>query len=158
VTGAFASQALLFSLKSFAAAMLALYLALSIGIPNPYWALITAYVVAQPSAGAVLAKCLYRVIGTAVGAAVAVLVVPPLVNEAFVLSAVIALWLGFCTFLGAVDRSSRSYMFILAGVSTCIVAFPSVSQPDQVFVTAVTRIEEVLIGIVCSVSAYRTRR
>lgn len=141
---------MLFSIKSFIAAMLALYLALRIGIPNPYWALITTYVVAQPRAGAVLSKGTYRVVGTVVGAAMAVFLVPPLVNAPELLSGVIALWLGLCTFAGAIDRTSRSYMFVLAGYSTCIIAFPSVTQPDAVFTIAVNRVQEITLGILCS--------
>lgn len=153
---AFAPRAMLFSIKSFVAAMLALYIALRIGIPNPYWALITTYVVAQPKAGAVLSKGTYRVIGTVVGAAVAVFLVPPLVNAPELLSGVIALWLGLCTFAGAIDRTSRSYMFVLAGYSTCIIAFPSVSQPDAVFTIAVNRVQEIALGIICSSVVHST--
>jgi uncharacterized membrane protein YccC len=34
--------------------MLALYLALAIGLERPYWAFLTSYIVAQPLAGAVM--------------------------------------------------------------------------------------------------------
>lgn len=40
---------LLYSVKCFAAAMLAIYLALKMGLPKPFWAMTTVYVVsAQP--------------------------------------------------------------------------------------------------------------
>ena len=64
-------QAVLFSVKCFVAAMLAYYVALSIGLPRPYWAVTTSYIVAQPLAGAVLSKAVFRLIGTIVGATVA---------------------------------------------------------------------------------------
>ncbi|MBS7404951.1 MAG: FUSC family protein, partial [Oxalobacter sp.] len=57
----------IFSLKSFVGAMMALYLAFRIGLPRPFWAPLTAYVVSQPLAGAVRSKALYRVIGTIIG-------------------------------------------------------------------------------------------
>ena len=41
----------LFSFKAFAAAMLAVFLASWAGQPRPFWALMTAYVVANPLAG-----------------------------------------------------------------------------------------------------------
>jgi uncharacterized membrane protein YccC len=59
---------LLFSANSFAAAMLALYIALALGLPRPYWALTTAYIVSQPLSGAVRSKAVYRVAGTVLGA------------------------------------------------------------------------------------------
>lgn len=71
---------MLFSLKSFVAAMLALFIALSMGFASPNWAIITTYVVTQPRAGAVLSKSVYRVVGTGVGGAMSVFLVPPLVN------------------------------------------------------------------------------
>ena len=76
----FGLPAALFALKCFAAAMLALYVAFSIGLERPYWAFLTSFIVAQPLAGAVISKALFRLIGTFVGAIVAVAMVPPLVN------------------------------------------------------------------------------
>ena len=43
-------EAWIFSLKSFIGAMLALYLSFRLGLPRPFWAPLTAYVVAQPIA------------------------------------------------------------------------------------------------------------
>ncbi|MER2891036.1 FUSC family protein, partial [Escherichia coli] len=60
--------ALIYSAKSFAAAMLAYYLALSIGLERPSWAIITVYIVSQTSVGASLSRSLYRLAGTVAGA------------------------------------------------------------------------------------------
>lgn len=149
-------SAMLFSVKSFLAAMLALYVALSIGLQNPSWAVITAYVVAQPRLGAVVSKGVYRVAGTIIGAAMAVFLVPPLGNSPELLSAVIALWLGFCVFLAATDRTARSYLFVLSGFSTCIIVFPGFSHPEAIFTTAVLRVQEITLGIVCSAIVHAT--
>jgi uncharacterized membrane protein YccC len=146
----FGLLALAFSAKSFAAAMLALYLAFRFGLPNPYWALVTVYVVAQPHAGAVLSKAMYRVIGTLAGAIVSIVLVPPLVNAPELLSLAVALWLGFCVFVSGVARSPRTYLFALAGYTTCIIAFPSVRQPAEIFNIAMARVEEITLGILCS--------
>ncbi|STW07412.1 fusaric acid resistance domain protein [Klebsiella grimontii] len=45
------AHALLYSVRSFAAAMLAYYLALAIGLERPSWAIITVYIVSQTSVG-----------------------------------------------------------------------------------------------------------
>ena len=37
----------LFSVKSFAAAMLSVYISIRIGLPRPFWAMMTAYIVFQ---------------------------------------------------------------------------------------------------------------
>ena len=61
--------------------MLALYLSYSMGLPRPFWAMTTAYIVSQPWSGAVRSKALYRLVGTFVGSAMTVYMVPRLSNS-----------------------------------------------------------------------------
>lgn len=145
----FGLGAALFSLKSYVAAMLALWIALRIGLERPYWAFLTAYIVAQPLAGAVLSKAVFRVIGTAVGAAVTVLMVPTLVNTPELLVLALAAWLGLCVYVSLLDRTPRSYMFVLAGYSTCLIALPSLDNPGAIFTIATLRVQEIFLGILC---------
>jgi uncharacterized membrane protein YccC len=141
--------AALFSLKCFAAAMLALFIALSIGLERPYWAFLTSYIVAQPLAGAVISKAVFRVIGTLTGAIFAVAVVPPLVNSPELLSLAMASWMALCVFVSLLDRTPRSYMFVLAGYSACLIVFPDVDTPQTIFTVATLRVQEITIGILC---------
>lgn len=143
----FGLPAALFSLKCFAAAMLALFVALSIGLERPYWAFLTSYIVAQPMAGAVVSKGLFRVVGTMVGGAFAVAIVPPLVNAPELLSLAMASWLALCVFVSLLDRTPRAYMFVLAGYTACLIVFPSVDAPDTIFTVASLRVQEIMIGI-----------
>ncbi len=140
----------LFSLKCLVAAMLAYYIALRIGLPRPSWAVLTAYIVSQPLAGAVLSKALFRVLGTILGAATAVILVPNLVNAPELLTLALALWLGVCVYFGLLDRTPRSYIFLLAGYTASIIGFPSVSAPDAIFTTAILRVQEITLGILCA--------
>ena len=55
---------LIFSLKTFVAALLALYLAFWLGLDQPKWALMTVFIVSQPDSGLVLAKGFFRLLGT----------------------------------------------------------------------------------------------
>ncbi|WP_176592358.1 FUSC family protein [Sphingobium sp. EM0848] len=139
--------AALFSLKCFAAAMLALFVAFSIGLERPYWAFLTSYIVAQPLAGAVISKAMFRVIGTLAGATFAVVIVPPLVNSPELLTLAMALWLATCVFVSLLDRTPRSYMFVLAGYSACLIVFPDVDTPQTIFTVASLRVQEITIGI-----------
>src|SRR5277367_996947 len=59
--------AVIFSAKTFAAALLALFISFWLALDEPYWAIMTVFVVAQPDSGLVLAKGFYRLLGTAVG-------------------------------------------------------------------------------------------
>lgn len=139
----------LFSLKCYLAAMLALYVSLRIGLERPYWAFLTSYIVAQPLAGAVLSKAVFRVTGTLVGASLAVIMVPPLVNAPAMLSFAMACWLALCVYVSLLDRTPRSYMFVLAGYTACLIVFPSVDSPGAIFNVAVLRVQEIMVGIAC---------
>jgi len=50
----------MFSLKTFVAAMLALFIAFRLDLSQPSWSVTTVYIVSQPFSGMVLAKSLYR--------------------------------------------------------------------------------------------------
>jgi uncharacterized membrane protein YccC len=141
---------LIFALKTYAGAMTALFIALWLGLENPYWSMATAYIVAQPFTGAMRSKALFRFIGTLTGGIAAVALVPNLVNAPALLSLALALWVGLCLYISLLDRTPRAYMFMLAGYTAGIIGFPSVTAPDQIFETALTRVEEISIGIACT--------
>jgi len=141
---------LLFSAKSYLGAMLALYLSYRIGLSRPFWALTTAYIVSQPWSGAVRSKAVYRLLGTFSGSAVCVFLVPQLANAPVLLALAMMGWIGLCVYVSVLDRTPRSYMFMLAGITAAMVAFPSVSTPETVFDTALARVEEISLGIVCA--------
>jgi uncharacterized membrane protein YccC len=138
----------LFSAKTFAAAMIALYIGLALELPRPYWAMATVYIVSNPFVGATRSKALYRALGTALGAAGAVLIVPPFVESPFLFSVIVAAWTGTLLYLSLNDRTARSYVFLLAGYTLPLIALPAVTNPTTVFDLAITRTEEILLGIV----------
>ncbi len=140
----------IFSLKSYLSAIMALYLSYSIGLPRPFWAMTTAYIVAQPWSGAVRSKALYRLVGTFCGSAMTVYMVPRLSNSPVVMTAAMVAWVGVCLYLSVLDRTPRSYLFMLAGYTAAMIGFPSVTDPSLVFDTALARVEEISLGIVCA--------
>ncbi|QWK80841.1 FUSC family protein [Ochrobactrum sp. BTU1] len=149
------ADAILFSAKSFVAAMFAYYISLSIGLPKPFWAIITVYIVSQTSAGASLSRGVYRFAGTFVGAVATVTIVPNFVNDPMMCSAVLAGWIGMCLFFSLLDRTPRAYAFVLAGYTASLIGFPSVLDPGAVFETASVRVQEISIGILCAVLIHR---
>ncbi|MEQ9346811.1 MAG: FUSC family protein [Thalassospira sp.] len=140
----------IFSVKTFGASIIALYIALMFDLDRPVWAMATVYIVAHPLSGVLASKAAYRVIGTVFGAIAAVVLVPNLVNAPVLLSAALALWVGGCLFLSRLDRTPRSYVFMLAGYTAAIVGFPCVADPGNVFATAIARCQEISLGIVCA--------
>src|SRR5215467_9419153 len=123
-------RAIIFSVNCYIATILALFISFSLDLKSPAWAMVTVYLTSQPLSGALRAKAVYRVIGTFVGGAVMVAIVPNLVN--------------------APDRTPRSYMFVLSGYTAALIGFPSVLAPSTVFDTAVSRVEEITLGVVCA--------
>jgi len=141
---------LIFALKTFAASMLALVVAMAIDLPRPYWAMATVYIASQPLAGATSSKAFFRVVGTWVGAIMTVGMVPNLVDAPELMCLAIALWVGLCLYLSLLDGTPRSYVFMLAGYSVALIGFPSVSEPGSIFDIALARVEEISLGIICA--------
>ncbi|WCS27688.1 FUSC family protein [Methylobacterium sp. NMS14P] len=139
-----------FALKTYAAAMLALYLALWIDLPRPYWALGTVYITSQVLSGATRSKAVYRLCGTGLGAAMSVVLVPNLVNAPILLSLAVALWVALCLYVSLLDRTPASYLPMLAGYTAALIGFPAVDDPGAIFDTAVARAEEISLGILCA--------
>ncbi|MBB3910570.1 FUSC family protein [Sphingomonas desiccabilis] len=141
---------LVFSANAFAGALLALFLSFAIGLERPFWAMVTVYIASQPLSGASVSKGVFRLIGTAVGAGAAVVMVPAFVNAPVLLTLVMALWVGGCLFVSLLDRTPRSYLFMLAGYTAAFVGFPAAGHPEQVFGTAVLRAQEIGLGVFCA--------
>ncbi|WBK01538.1 FUSC family protein [Methylocystis parvus] len=140
----------LFSIQAFIAGVLSLAIAFWQDLPRPYWALATVYIASQPLMGATFSKSFYRAIGTLAGAAMAVLLIPNLVNAPPVLVLAVAFWSGLCLYLSVLDRTPRGYAFMLAGYTTAIIGFPAVDAPGEIFDLALARTEEILVGIFCA--------
>lgn len=143
-------EACLFAAKCLLAALLALYFTFRLGLTRPFWAIGTVFLVSQPFSGASMSRGLFRLLGTAVGGAATVVLVPTFANEPMVLSIALASWIGFCLYLALLDRTPRSYAFLLAGYTTSLIGYPAVAVPAEVFTIAATRLQEIMIGVTCA--------
>src|SRR4030088_2775019 len=95
----------IFAAKTTASGLLALLVAFTFDLDQPKWALLTVFIVAQPQSGLVLAKSFYRIIGTAVGAAGALVLVSLFAQERVLFLGTLAIWIGLCTFASKQARS-----------------------------------------------------
>jgi uncharacterized membrane protein YccC len=136
-----------YGVRTFAASMIALYIALLMQMPRPYWAMATVYIVSSPFVGPTSSKALYRAVGTLLGAAAAVLFVPMFVQSPYVLVLVIALWTGILLFLSMHLRTANNYALMLAGYTLPLIALPVVDNPLAVWDVAEARTEEIFLGI-----------
>jgi len=143
-----------FVVANTAAVLMALYIAFASDLERPYWAVFTVFIVANPLTGAVRSKTVFRMLGTVTGAAMALLLIPPLVDAPVLLCLAISLWIGLCLYVSLQDRRPHSYAFVLAGYTAAIVGFSVVNTPNAIFDTAVARVEEISVGLVCAAVAH----
>ena len=146
----FSVRPIIFSVNCYIATILALFISFSLDLKSPGWAMTTVYLTSQPLSGALRGKAVYRVIGTFVGGAAMVAIVPNLVDAPELTTLAIILWVALCAFVSLLDRTPRSYMFVLSGYTAAFIGFPSVLAPGTVFDTAVSRVEEITLGVVCA--------
>ncbi|MGE8413515.1 MAG: FUSC family protein [Pseudomonas sp.] len=139
-----------YGVRTFAASMIALYIAMLMQMPRPYWAMATVYIVSSPFVGPTSSKALYRAIGTFLGAAAAVLLVPMFVQSPYLLVVIIGLWTGILLFLSMHLRTANNYALMLAGYTLPMIALPVVDNPLAVWDVAEARTEEIFLGIVCA--------
>ncbi|WP_312934457.1 FUSC family protein [Pseudomonas sp.] len=139
-----------YGVRTFSASMIALYIALLMQLPRPYWAMATVYIVSSPFVGPTSSKALYRALGTLLGAGGAILLVPPLVQSPLLLSIAVALWTGTLLYLSLNLRTANSYVFMLAGYTLPMIALVVVDNPTAVFDVASSRAQEICLGIVCA--------
>jgi uncharacterized membrane protein YccC len=140
-----------FSLKTFAAAMLAVFIAFKVPLPQPTWAMLTVYVVSQPLAGMVVSKSIFRVVGTVVGAAMSLVLVDLFADTREVFLLALALWIGCCTYVAVYLRDApAAYGAMLSGYTTAIIGVPAALAPLTAFDLAWARCLEITLGIGCA--------
>lgn len=144
------SPALKFAIKTLLGGGVALWLALRWGLEQPAWALMTAFIVAQPLSGMVVQKGLARLAGTLVGTFMSVVFIGLFAQTPWLFLLTLALWLALCTAASTQLRSAWAYAFVLAGYTAAIIALPAIDHPLQVFDQAVARCTEICLGIVCA--------
>ena len=141
---------IIFSVNCYIATIITMFIAFSLDLKSPGWAMTTVYLTSQPLSGVLRAKAVYRAIGTFIGGAAMVAIIPNLVNAPELTTLAIILWVALCVFVSLLDRTPRSYMFVLSGYTAALIGFPSVLTPGTVFDTAVSRVEEIVFGVVCA--------
>src|SRR5947209_14365456 len=117
-----AGEPLLFAIRLWASVCLALFVAFSLDLDNPFWAGTSAAIVCQPQLGASLRKGWFRMIGTVVGATVPVLLTACFPQDPIAFLGLLALWCGVCAFSATVLSNFASYSAALAGYTAAIIA------------------------------------
>ena len=140
----------IFSLKTYAASLLALFIAFWAALDDPRWAVLTVFVVSQPDSGLVVAKSFYRMLGTVAGVLVSIALVFAFAQYGELFLASLAAWIAFCCFAARTARNFASYGFQLAGYTAAIVGLPAALEPSGAYPLIVARFTEISLGIACA--------
>lgn len=128
---------------------LALSVAYTLNLDEPYWAMTSAAVVSFPTVGGVISKSLGRIAGSLLGAVAALLIAGHTLNDPWLFLFAMAGWIGFCTWACAHFSNNVAYAFQLAGYTAAIIAFPviNISETTELWDIAQSRVCEVIVGI-----------
>lgn len=140
----------LFALRMVVAVIAALAAAFWLQVDNPQWAALTACLVMQPTAGAVVAKSAFRVVGTVIGSLFGLFALALYAEAPVAFVGMMVLWLGGTVFGAMQARNFAAYGCLLAGYSGLLVGFQAIAAPDSGWAVAAHRTIEILIGIGCS--------
>lgn len=150
-------RSVIFACKGLLSMALALFTAMSLQLENPYWALVAAvFLQLRPESGMVIEKALCQLAGTVVGGLVAVLILASLVPYPLVALGCLNLWVGVNSMLASlVHRNNYTFAFAMAGMTASLVvllvmADASATSSQQIFAVALTRISELMVGVICA--------
>lgn len=136
-----------YALTLFVAATTAYTAACLLQIPNAYWAVMPIWVVAQPQRGVLLERAFFRVLGTLLGAGFGFGILQ-LLEQPFMVLAVLSLWVAVNSGLTHILRKVHSYIALMTGITAAVVVLPSLLLPGHSSEIALARVECTLIGVV----------
>jgi uncharacterized membrane protein YccC len=135
------------SIAALSAAMsvsLAVLAALLLHSDEPWWAAISAWMVTRSSLAVALSRGAMRIIGSAVGAAIAVIVIALFVYDP--LPFCLCLFALACAGLFGFATSRHGYAWLIGAITGDLVMLMALDQPQITFTIAVNRVAEVTIG------------
>lgn len=136
-----------YGLKFGLAGVTAVFISLWARLDMPGWALFTVFVlmIAQ-YVGAIAEKAIFRFIGTVIGGVAGYLITGAFEQDPLVFLALIGLVVGASTAL--FGQSRYPYAFLLCGMTTLVVASNGMGDPDNSWTFMLSRIEEIVVGII----------
>jgi uncharacterized membrane protein YccC len=131
------------------AVALATTVALAVRVDAAWWAAISAFVSTQTTAPASLQRGALRIVGTAIGAGLGLLLVPWLVEDPVALS--LALLIASTCGVTGLLVSPHGYAWLLGAVTVDMVLLAAVDDPLSVLSVAGSRTAEVTIGTLAAI-------
>jgi len=143
-----------FTGRTLASVGLALFLAFFFQLQSPASAVTTVMIVANPVVGALVSKSVWRVIGTGLGACLAVGLMAAFPQAPILYFFALAIVIGVACVIATFLRLSRAYASVLTGYTIMMVTMPSFYDPDGIFLSALSRLSAVTTGIVVTAAVF----
>lgn len=140
----------MFAVKYMLAIMLAWYVSSYFGFDKPYWSMMTVAIIGYPEPSLSLAKMMARLAGSFIGVIAVTLIANISINDHWLFTLLIIIWLSICLFMVLISRYMMPYMFSLSGYTSAIIAFGTsvYPLPISIFNLSQERLMEVMIGII----------
>ncbi len=138
----------MFAFRTWVALALAFYVAFALELASASSVGVCVLILAQPTAGMVLSKAIYRLLATVVGVIAAIVLTALFSQDRTMLLASFAVIMAAQTALGSVLRDFRSYACILGGYTIAIISISNIDTPSAVFTVSVDRVAAIIVGIV----------
>lgn len=144
----FSSPVLQLAMRSAFACTLATFISLLFHVHNPYWSAISAMTVMVANTGSSIQKSILRMLGTIIGAALALLVIILTHQDPIIYCLLLALGSMIGIYFTTVDKE-HFYAWLLGIVAYCMILLSPLAHPSptQYIDTAYFRCLEILIGI-----------
>lgn len=107
----------------------------------------TVWASSQPTRGLLDERSLFRLLGTIIGVIFGVFLVWNFAGTPLVIIFGLALWVGFCVWLGNLLRGFVSYGAMLAGYSAAMVVLLDTGQPGSILHLGIDRLLTVGLGV-----------
>ncbi|MCQ8242034.1 FUSC family protein [Rhizosaccharibacter radicis] len=145
---------MLFVARTLLACCIALYVAFALQLQSPMSSVTTVVIVAAPTNGAIVSKSLWRLIGTVIGAAAAVLLMAWFAQSPVLFIAALSLCIGVACFVSSLLRFFKAYGAVLAGYTIIIVSAGAFHAPDDIFLDALSRLSAVSVGLASAAAVF----
>ncbi|PYD50999.1 fusaric acid resistance protein FusB [Komagataeibacter saccharivorans] len=143
-----------YSARALLSVGIALFLAFTFQLQSPMSSVTTVMIVANPTVGALVSKSVWRVIGTIIGASISVGLMAVFVQSPTLYFMGLSVTVGLACMAATFLRLFRAYAAVLTGYTIVIISAPAFDDPDGIFLSAMSRLSAVVVGIVTTAAVF----
>ncbi|MBE7620794.1 FUSC family protein [Gluconacetobacter entanii] len=136
-----------YSIRTLLAVGLALFLAFDLQLQTPMSSVTTVLIVANPVVGAMVSKSVWRIFGTIIGATSAITLMALFPQSPVLYFMGLSLIIGLACCVSTLLRFYKAYAAVLTGYTIILISVSAFSEPDHIFMAAMSRLSAVTVGI-----------